>query len=42
MKTISVLLLTLLCLGCGYSAPKAAQPQPGAVPRCYATCAEYR
>ncbi len=32
MKTISVLLLTLLCLGCGYSAPKAAQPQPGAVP----------
>jgi hypothetical protein len=22
MKTISVLLLTMVCLGCGYSAPK--------------------
>jgi len=33
MKMISVLVLTLLCLGCGgYSSPKAAPPQAGAVP----------
>lgn len=32
MKTISVLLLTVLYLGCGYSSPKAAAPQPGVVP----------
>ncbi|HYM08655.1 MAG TPA: IPT/TIG domain-containing protein [Terriglobales bacterium] len=32
MKTIFVLLLTLVCLGCGYSAPKAPAPQPGVMP----------
>jgi hypothetical protein len=32
MKAISVLLLTLVCLGCGYSAPKAMAPQPGIMP----------
>ena len=33
MKIISVLLLAMLWLGCGgYSSPKAAAPQPGAVP----------
>jgi len=33
MKIISVLVLTLLWLGCGgYSSPMAAAPQPGAVP----------
>ena len=32
MKTISVLLLTMVCLGCGYSSPKAMAPQPGVVP----------
>ena len=32
MKTIFVLLLTMVCLGCGYSAPKAAAPQPGVMP----------
>jgi hypothetical protein len=32
MKTISVLLFTMLCLGCGYSAPKAPAPQPGVMP----------
>lgn len=32
MKTISVLLLTLLSLGCGYSAPKGMAPQPGVIP----------
>jgi hypothetical protein len=32
MKTISVLLLTMVCLGCGYSAPKASAPQPGVMP----------
>jgi IPT/TIG domain len=32
MKTMSVLLLTLVCLGCGYSAPKSTSPQPGVMP----------
>lgn len=32
MKTISVFLLALVCLGCGYSAPKAMAPQPGVMP----------
>ncbi len=32
MKTISVLLLTMVCLGCGYSAPKAMPAQPGVMP----------
>ena len=32
MKTISILLLALVCLGCGYSAPKAMAPQPGVLP----------
>jgi hypothetical protein len=32
MKTISVLLLTMVCLGCGYSSPKAMAPQPGVTP----------
>ena len=33
MKMISLLVLTLLCVGCGgYSSPKAAPQQPGAVP----------
>jgi len=32
MKTISVLVLTLLCSGCGYKAPMAASQQPGVVP----------
>ena len=32
MKTISVLLLTLVSLGCGYSAPKGMAPQPGVIP----------
>jgi hypothetical protein len=33
MKTICVLLFTLLWLGCGgYSSPKAAAPQPGVMP----------
>jgi hypothetical protein len=32
MKTISILLLALVCLGCGYSAPKAMAPQPGVMP----------
>jgi IPT/TIG domain len=32
MKTISLLLLTMVCLGCGYSSPKAMAPQPGVVP----------
>jgi len=32
MKTISVLLLTMVCLGCGYSSPKSMAPQPGVVP----------
>jgi hypothetical protein len=32
MKTISVLLLTMACLGCGYSAPKGTAPQPGVMP----------
>ncbi len=31
-KTIFVLLFTLVCLGCGYSAPKAPAPQPGVMP----------
>ena len=32
MKMISVLLLTLLWLGCGYSAPSASMPMAGVVP----------
>ena len=32
MKTITALLLTMVCLGCGYSAPKAMAPQPGVMP----------
>jgi IPT/TIG domain len=32
MKTISVLWLALVCLGCGYSAPKSMPAQPGVVP----------
>ncbi len=32
MKTMSVLLLTLVCLGCGYSAPKSRSPPPGVMP----------
>jgi hypothetical protein len=32
MKTISMLLLTIVCLGCGYGSPKAAAPQPGVMP----------
>jgi hypothetical protein len=33
MKIISVLLLTMVCLGCGYSAPQSAPAaQPGAMP----------
>jgi hypothetical protein len=32
MKIISILLLALLCLSCGYSAPKAMAPQPGVMP----------
>jgi len=32
MKTMSVLLLTLVCLGCGYSAPKSMPAQPGVMP----------
>jgi hypothetical protein len=32
MKTMSVLLLALVCLGCGYSAPKSMPAQPGVMP----------
>jgi hypothetical protein len=33
MKTVSVLLLAIVCSGCGgYSSPMAATPQPGVVP----------
>ncbi len=32
MRTMSVLLLAMVCLGCGYSAPKGMSPQPGVVP----------
>jgi hypothetical protein len=32
MKTISLLLLTIVCLGCGYSTPQAMAPQPGVKP----------
>jgi hypothetical protein len=33
MKTVSVLLLAILCFGCGgYSAPKTPPPQAGVVP----------
>ena len=32
MKTIFLLLLTISIVGCGYSAPKNATPQPGIVP----------
>ena len=32
MKTITVLLLTIVCLGCGYSAPKSMPAQPGVMP----------
>ena len=32
MKTISVLCLTILCFGCGYSSPKAPAAQAGMVP----------
>ena len=32
MKIISLLLLTVLCFGCGYGSPKQSSPQPGVVP----------
>jgi len=32
MKTMSMLLLALVCLGCGYSAPKSMPAQPGVMP----------
>ena len=32
MKIVSLLLLTLLCLGCGYSTPQAMAPQPAVKP----------
>ncbi len=32
MKTISLLLLMLVCLGCGYNAPKSMPAQPGVMP----------
>ena len=32
MKTVCVLLLAILCFGCGYSAPKTAPAQAGLVP----------
>jgi hypothetical protein len=32
MKTMSVLLLALICLGCGYSPPKSMPAQPGVMP----------
>jgi hypothetical protein len=32
MKITFLLLLTMLCLGCGYSTPQAAAPQPGTKP----------
>ena len=32
MKTISLLLLMLVCLGCGYNAPKSMPPPPGVMP----------
>jgi hypothetical protein len=32
MKIVSLLLLTLFCLGCGYSTPQAMAPQPGVKP----------
>jgi hypothetical protein len=33
MKITSVLWLTILCIGCGYSSPKKTAPQPGVVPK---------
>jgi IPT/TIG domain-containing protein len=33
MKITSVLLLTILCIGCRYSSPKNTTPQPGVVPK---------
>jgi len=32
MKIISVLLLTIVCLGCRYGSPQAMAPQPGVMP----------
>ena len=32
MKITFLLLLTMLCVGCGYSTPQAAAPQPGTKP----------
>jgi IPT/TIG domain len=32
MKIISLLVLTVLCIGCGYGSPKPAAPQPGITP----------
>ena len=32
MKRISLLLLTMICFGCGYSSPKTPPAQPGIVP----------
>ena len=32
MKIVSLLLLTMLCLGCGYSTPQAAAPKAGVKP----------
>ncbi len=32
MKIGTLFLLTMFCLGCGYSTPKAAAPQPGVRP----------
>jgi hypothetical protein len=32
MKTIFLLLLTMVCLGCGYSTPQTMAPQPGVKP----------
>lgn len=32
MKIVPLLLLTMVCLGCGYSTPQAMAPQPGVKP----------